>query len=131
MRRRLTLRQVFGFSLLGLLLSLSLLFYLVFKGSERTILESAERLQDLAGGEVINRVSDYLNGAPRAVTQFEKQIQYGIVDTKNADSIRAGLLSLLLQNENISEASFTYAKSTGFDNCDFDTEITHFVCNCS
>ena len=35
-----TLRQVFGFSLIGLLLGLGALFYLVLDGTERTILQS-------------------------------------------------------------------------------------------
>ena len=113
-----TLRQVFGFSLLGLLLSLGLLFYLVFKGSEQTILKSSERLRNLASLQVAGRVTDYLNEAPRAVTHFEKQVSYGLVDPTNASSIQAELLSLLLGNANISEASFTYAESTGFDSED-------------
>lgn len=109
-----TLRQVFGFSLLGLLLSLALLFYLVLNGSQRTILQSAERLQDLASQDVAQRVSGYLNEAPLAIDHFEKQIQHALVDPRKIDSIQAALLSLLLSNENISEASFTFADSTGF-----------------
>lgn len=110
-----TLRQVFGFSLLGLLLSLALLFYLVLNGSEQTILKSSERLRNLAGLEVAKRVTDYLNEAPAAVGHFEKQLAYGLVDPRNSDSIRAELLSLLLGNKNISETSFTYTDGAGFD----------------
>ena len=47
-RFRPTLRQVFGFSLAGLLVGLSLLFYFVLNGSEQTILQSADRYRDLA-----------------------------------------------------------------------------------
>ncbi|MGB8352768.1 MAG: adenylate/guanylate cyclase domain-containing protein [Chthoniobacteraceae bacterium] len=110
-----TLRQVFAFSLLGLLLSLGLLFYLVFNGSEQTILKSSERLRNLASLQVASRVNDYLNEAPLAVAHFEKQVSYGLVDPGNAGSIQAELLSLLLGNTSISEASFTYAESTGFN----------------
>lgn len=112
---RLTLRQVFALSLLGLLLSLALLFYLIFNGSKRTILQSSEQLRDRASTEIVNRVTDYLQQAPMAVSDFERQIQYGLVDPSRVDSIHAGLMSLLLSNQNISEASFTYAKSTGID----------------
>jgi len=110
-----TLRQVFAFSLLGLLLSLGLLFYLVFNGSEQTILKSSERLRNLASLQVAGRVTDYLTEAPRAVAHFEKQVSYGLVDPGNAKSIQEELLSLLLGNASISETSFTYAASTGFD----------------
>ena len=108
-----TLRQVFALSLLGLLLGLGLLFYLIFNGSERTILESSEQLRDRTSREMVNRVSDYLQEAPMAVADFERQIKYGLVDPAKVDSIHDGLMSLLLANQNISEASFTYATSPG------------------
>src|SRR5436190_11612773 len=110
-----TLKQVFGFSLLGLILSLALLFYLVLHASERTILQSAERFRDSASREVIKGVTAYLNEAPLVVARFEEQVRYGLVDPKQPDSIQAGLLSLLLANEIVSEASFTYADKKGFD----------------
>src|SRR5579862_1995374 len=110
-----TLTHVFGVSLLGLLLSLALLFTLVLHGSERTILQSAERFRDSASREVIKGVTAYLNEAPLAVARFENQVQYGLVEPRRPDSIKAALVSLLLANENLSEASFTYADSTGFD----------------
>jgi adenylate cyclase len=109
-----TLRQVFYFSLLGLLLGLALFLYFVLKGSEQTILQSSDRYRDLASREVGYRVTTYLNEAPRAVADFEQQVKYGLVDTKKADSVEQGLLSLLLANENISEATLTYAASRGF-----------------
>ena len=104
-----TLRQVFGFSLIGLLLGLGALFYLVLDGTERTILHSADTYRDLAGREVAGRVTDYLNEAPMAVDHFERQVRYGLVQTKEPDSLQRELLSLLLANENISEATLTYA----------------------
>lgn len=110
-----TLRQVFGLSLLGLLLGLALLFYLVLNGSQQSILHSAESYRELASREVGDEVTTYLTEAPMAVTHFEQQVKYGLIDTKKADSIEQGLLSLLLSNENISEATLTYATGKGFD----------------
>src|SRR5271163_3032040 len=115
MRIRPTLRQVSLFSLLGLLLGLALLFYLVLNGSQQSILHSAERYRELASRQVAEDVTSYLNEAPMAVTHFERQVKYGLIDTKKADSIQQGLLSLLLSNDNISEATLTYAHSNGFD----------------
>ena len=91
-----TLKHVFSLGLLGLLLSLALLFYLVLNGSERTVLQSAERFRDSASREVIKGVTAYLNEAPLAVGYFEKQVGYGLIDPRAPDSIQAGLLSLLL-----------------------------------
>jgi adenylate cyclase len=108
-----TIRQVFGFSLLGLLVGLALLFYLVMNGLEKTLLRSSERYRDLAGREVAQQVTNYLNEAPLAVTHFEKQVKYGLVDFRSTDSVEQGLLSLLLANDNISEATLTSANSTG------------------
>lgn len=102
-------------SLLGLLLALGVLYYFIFTRTEATILQSAERLRDQAGREVEGRVTTYLNEAPMAVTHFENEIHHGLINPGDASSLRNGLLSLLLSNENISEASFTYARSTGYD----------------
>ena len=114
-KTRPTLRQVFVFSMLALMLGLSLLFYQVLKGWEQTLLQSSERYRDLASREVAQRVTTYLNEAPMAVTQFEQQVKYGLIDTQNTDSVEQGLFSLLLANENISEATFTYAHRKGSD----------------
>ncbi len=103
-----TLRQVFGFSLVGLLLGLALVFYFVLDGSERAMLQSAERYRDLASREVSARVTDYLNEAPLAIDQFEQQVRYDLIQPDNPDSVEPELLSLLLANDNISEATLTY-----------------------
>jgi adenylate cyclase len=110
-----TLRQVFGFSLLGLLLGLSLLFYLVLNGSQKTILRSAENYRELVSREVVRLVTTYLYEAPLAVTHFEQEVKYGRIDPKNLDSVERGLLSILLANNNISEATLTYANRKGMN----------------
>ena len=51
----------------------------------------------------------YLNEAPKAISHFERQVTYGLVQPKNPESVEPELLSLLLSNENISEATLTYA----------------------
>jgi adenylate cyclase len=108
-----SLRQVFGFSLLGLSLALALLFYLVLNGWEQTILKSSDRYRNLASSIVAQRVTNYLDEAPLAVTHFEQQVKYGLIDPRQIDSVEQGLLSLLLANNNISEATLTYANSKG------------------
>jgi adenylate cyclase len=112
---QLTLKQLFALSLAGLTVGLALLFYLFSRGSERTILQTSEGFRDSASREVATRVVNYLNQAPAAVAHFEEQVKYGLVSPENIDSTQSGLLSLLVANDNLSEATFTYGRSTGFD----------------
>jgi adenylate cyclase len=115
LKMRLTLQRVFAFSLLALVMGLSLLFYQVLKGWEQTLLQSSERYRDLVAREVAQRVSNYLDEAPRAISRFDQQIKYGLIDTKKIDSVEQGLLSLLMANDRISEATLTYADRKGTD----------------
>ena len=112
---RLTLQRVFAFSLLALLMGLSLLFYQVLNGWERTLLQSSERYRDLVARGVAQRVSNYLDEAPMAISRFDQLIKYGLIDTKKIDSVEQGLLSLLMANDKLSEATLTYADRKGTD----------------
>ena len=104
-----TVTQVFAFSLIGLVLGLAVLLYLLVEGSGRTILRSAEMDRDLASHEVAARVTEYLGEAPLAVEHFHQQVQYNLIQPRDPDSVESALLSLLLANKNISEATLTYA----------------------
>ena len=52
----------------------------------------------------------YLYEAPSATKSFERELSFGLIDPRNTDSVENGLLSVLLSNNNISEATLTYAK---------------------
>jgi adenylate cyclase len=110
-----TLKQVFFLSLAGLALSLAILLSLFVEGSQSTILQSSERFRDSASREVAERVRTYLGEAPSAVSQFEDKVRYGLINPRDRKSIDDALLSLLLVNRNVSETSFTFGKSRGFD----------------
>jgi adenylate cyclase len=114
-RVRPTLRQVFSFSLLGLLLALATLFYLVLDGTEQTIIQTSDRYRDLASHEVAQQVTLYLGEAPLAVSHFEQEVKNGLVMPKVPDSVEQCLFSLLLENGNISEATLTYGNVMGMD----------------
>ena len=47
-----TLGQIFGLSLLGLAIILAVLFYIVFHESQKTIIESSNRIRDGASREI-------------------------------------------------------------------------------
>ena len=91
-----TMTQVFAFSLICLMLGLAFLFYLVVRGSGRTILHSADTDRDLASHEVAARVIEYLGEAPLAVDHFQQQVRYNLIQPRDPDSAESALLSLLL-----------------------------------
>jgi adenylate cyclase len=113
MDRRPTLRLVFALSLAGLLVGLGVIYYQVVHGLEQTLLQSSELGRELASRQVAGRVLSYLGEAPSAVSDFEQQIRYGLVDPHNPASVERGLTSLLLANENVSEATLTFAHNSG------------------
>jgi hypothetical protein len=61
-----TLGQIFGLSLLRLVLILAVLFYIVFRGSRETIMESSYRIRDEASREIDERVTNFLSRALNA-----------------------------------------------------------------
>jgi len=112
---KLTLNRVFAASLLGLLGGLGLLLTLVFYGVQNALIKSAQLAQDQKSAVIAQSVTEQLGQAPAAVDKFGSMIKAGIVNTSDPMSLRNGLMTLLLGNEAISEATFTYAKSSGFD----------------
>ena len=82
-----TLKRIFLWSFIGLAVSLTLLFCLVFAGSQRTILQSAENFRKVIAKEVAQRVTNYLDEAPKTVMHFEQDMHYGIVNPRDAKSI--------------------------------------------
>lgn len=111
----LTLNRVFAASLIGLLAGLASLFYIVFSGLENTLLSSARQARDKNAAIIANSITEYLDQAPAAADNFESLVRVGITRPDKPVSLRNGLLAVLMENSDISEATFTYAKSSGFD----------------
>ena len=110
---RLTLNRVFVLSLTGLLAVLVVLYAVVFSGLRSAFLKSASQAGDEDSKVIRDSVSDYLSQAPDAVESFENMLRIGLVHPADANSLRDGLLTILLRNEDISEATFTTATITG------------------
>jgi adenylate cyclase len=111
----LTLNRVFVASLVGLLAGLGGLFWVVFSGLQTALLQSAEQSRERDSAVIGQSVTDYLSQAPAAATDFENLLRAGLTDPGSIHSLRDGLLSVLLANPHISEATFTFARSSGFD----------------
>ena len=112
---KLTLNRVFVFSLIGLLAALSLLFWLVFHGLQNALLTSAEHTRDKNSAVIGQSVTDYLNQAPAAAEHFEGLLSAGVTRLSDPHSLRDSLLAVLLENNDVSEATFTFAKRSGYD----------------
>jgi adenylate cyclase len=112
---KLTLNRVFAASLAGLLAGLALLFWMVFNGLQDALLGSAEQARDRDSAVIAQSVTDYLDHAPSAADKFQSLLTAGLASPSDPGSLRNALLTLLLHNADISEATFTFAKSSGMD----------------
>ena len=110
----LTLNRVFAASIIGLFAGLGLLFWNVFSGLQNALLSSAAHARDRDSAVIAQSVNDYLDHAPGAVSKFETLLAAGLVNPSDPRSLRDALFTLLLHNADISEATFTFARSPGF-----------------
>jgi adenylate cyclase len=112
-RMKLTLNQVFGLGLLGLILILALLFSLVSEGSRATIVESSERIRDGASREISGRVTMFLNEAPDVVQQFQSGLTHGLYDPHDPFAVETALSALLFAKPDVGELTLTSGVQTG------------------
>ena len=112
---KLTINRVFAFSLFGLLAGLGLLFWMVFHGLQAALLSSAEQGRARDSAVIAQSVANYLGKAPAAASYFESILRVGFTKPSDPQSLRDGLLSVLLRDADISEATFTYARRSGYD----------------
>ena len=110
-----TLNQVFGLSLVGLVVILALLFFIVFDGSRTTIVESSENIRDIASREIEGRVGRFLNEAPEIEFLFQRELAHGLLDARNPSAVEPALAALLLSDLNVGEVTLTSGRKTGFD----------------
>jgi adenylate cyclase len=110
-----TLGQVFGLSLLALAAALALLFYMVFKLSRESMIETSERIRNGASRVIGERVTSFLAKAPAAVGQFQQQVNRGLVEPRDPLAIESALFALLLSADDLAEITLTYGNKIGFD----------------
>ena len=110
-----TLGQVFALSLLGLAVTLGLLFAIVLNESRATIIESSERIRDQASSEISERVITFLSKAPDTVAAFQRQIKLGLIDPSDAKAVESALFALLLAESDVGEITLTHGEQTGFN----------------
>ncbi|HEY5769145.1 MAG TPA: adenylate/guanylate cyclase domain-containing protein [Terrimicrobium sp.] len=110
-----TLGQVLALSLVGLAVTLGLLFAFVLSESRATIIESSERIRDQASREISERVTSFLRKAPETVAVLQRQIELGFVDPADPKAVESALFELLLARNDVSEITVTHGEQAGFD----------------
>lgn len=112
---RITLAQLVSISLIVLIGLLGLLFYLLLKTSQTSIMEASNNLRDAASRKLANQVTSYLDQAKQVEDSFQAEIKHKIFNPKDSIAIETALFSLILTNSNISEISFTFGEKIGYD----------------
>src|SRR3954454_13637759 len=110
----LTLRQVFVLTLAGLLLLLGALLYIVYDGSRRSILEGAKRLQQEAATRMTEGFAGYLGSAEKTLADLGGQLAQGVLRPDDPIRLEAALRSIVQTNENLAEATLTYADKLNY-----------------
>jgi adenylate cyclase len=113
--RRITLAQLFGISLIVLIAVLGLLFTVLFKTSQSSVMQASQNLRDAASRELAGRVTAYLNQANQVQESFQTEINHDVFNPKDPVAEESSLFALVLRNSNISEVSFTYGEKIGYD----------------
>jgi adenylate cyclase len=112
---RITLTHLFGFSLLGLIVLLGLLFYLLLNASLNSVIQASNNLRASASREVANKVTTYLNQLSQVEENFQAKIIHEVFNLKDPIALETFLFTSLLTNSNLSEISLTYGKKIGYD----------------
>jgi adenylate cyclase len=112
---RITLAQLFSWSLILLIALLSLLFYLLFQTSQASIMQASDNLRREASRALSEKVSSYLDQAEETEESFQAAVATQVFDPKDQTALETLLFSLLLMNGNLSEISLTYGEKTGYD----------------
>jgi adenylate cyclase len=112
---RITLAQLFSISFIVLIAMLGLLFYLLFKTSQASVMQASDNLRDAASRELAEKATSYLNQAKQIEESFQAEINHGVFTPKDATALETILFTLMLTNSNISEISFIYGEKIGYD----------------
>lgn len=112
---RVTLAQLFGFSLIGLIALLTILFYLLLHTSQASVIYSSNGLRDIASRELAEKVTTFLNQLQQAEDDFKAEIAHEVFNPKDLIALETFLFSTILTNSNLSEISFTYGEKIGYD----------------
>lgn len=113
MNRGLTLRRTLWLALVGLTITVALLFGVLLRRWGDSLLSVSERLRDAASRSAEAMVTGLLAGAGRSLRSVASEVRSGIIDVDDPLSVEKALLGQILGNADISEVTFTRAFASG------------------
>jgi adenylate cyclase len=112
---RITLAQLFSFSLIGLIALLGLLFYMLLRTSQDSVMQASDNLRAAASREFAEKVTSYLNQLLDVEDSFQAKIHHEVFNPKDTTALETFLFASILPNNNLSEISLTYGEKIGYD----------------
>ncbi len=117
-RWRPTLAQVFFAANLSLAALLGALVYGLSRASEQSILATSELVRRATSAIIGERVQGYLDVAERIIGSLERQIQLGLCDPADPQSVETALFAVALDHPALAGISLTQGRALGFDDDD-------------
>ncbi len=108
-----TLNVIFVATLCGLALLLAALFYLFFRGSRESLIESGKRLRDNTGAQIAARSEQFFQRAQDSVSKIARQVKQRSLTIKEPLDLEPALYAELLSNPDLYDIAFTYGKKMG------------------
>ena len=112
---RITLAQLLSISSALLIALLSLLFYVLLRTSQDSIVQASDNLRSDASRAIAEKVTSYFNQAQQIENSFQSEIKHQVFNPKDPIAVETTLFALLLTNDNLSEISFIYGEKIGND----------------
>jgi adenylate cyclase len=112
---RFTLTHAFLLSTGGTAVVVALLLFGFVAASKRSILDAADLLRKAAARRVEQLVAQDLGSAERTIAHFEQQVRLAAVDVDDPVSIERALFVALIEEDPLSDVTFTRAEEVGYD----------------
>jgi adenylate cyclase len=93
----------------------ALLLYGFVAASKRSILDAADSLRKAAARRVEQLVAQDLGSAERTIAHFERQVHLAAVDVDDPVSLERALFVALVDEDPLSDVTFTRAEEIGYD----------------
>jgi adenylate cyclase len=114
-RFRPTLAQAFVAANVFLAALLAALVYGLYRGSERSVLATAELAQRGASRLIEERIQTYVDGAERTAASVEARVRLGLSDPRDPASVEAALFGAALDHPDLAAVSLTAGRALGWD----------------
>ena len=114
-RARFTLIQAFLAMILAISGVAGVALYVFVSASQRSILESAERLRDAAARRTESRIRGDLDEAGTSLASLERALRLGAARADTPLALEAAAFAEMVNHPRLADVSFTHADPRGYD----------------